>query len=120
MVNSLVRCLCGPGCAVCWIFIGIWAFFFLGIIALLFYLDKPGNIGHFSRSNIENARNIFYAWIIYVVIVILCGINFWYRRKHPFPPKEDDEAVKKKIQFSAIGSTTLAPTTETPLLEKEK
>ena len=105
--NGFVRCLCGTTCAICWIAIGIWAFFFLGILALLFKLGKQGNIGHFSLSDAENARNIFWAWFIYVFLTIFCAFNFWYRSKYPFPPKEDEEAIKKKNQFSAIGATTM-------------
>ena len=116
-VNGCVRCFCGTTCAICWIAIGIWAFFFLGILSLLFYTGKQGNIGHFSRSNMENARNIFYAWLVYVILTILCGFNLWYRSRHPFPPKEDEDANKKKSQFSAIGSTTIS--TNTPLLEEK-
>jgi H+/Cl- antiporter ClcA len=84
MANSLVRCCCGVGCAACWIFIGIWAFFFLGILALLFHLGKQGNIGHFSHPAQENATVLLITWCIYVVILIGCSVNLYYRLHHPW------------------------------------
>ena len=103
-VPGIVRCCCGTTCAICWVGMGIWAFFFLGILALLFNKGKQGNIGHFTKGAKENAKNIFITWIIYVVVTVLCGINFFYRSRHPFPPEEDDDETNKKQQFSAIGT----------------
>ena len=112
--DGFVRCFCGKGCAICWIAIGIWAFFLLGILAILFKLEKQGNIGHYTKGPQENAKVMFITWCIYVVLTILCGINLYYRTKHPFPPKENEDEDKKP-KFSAIG-----PTNMTPLLPDDK
>ena len=103
-VPGIVRCYCGVGCAGCWLVISIWAFFFLGILALLFNSGHPGNIGHFSHdyTDKDRAKLLMITWIIYVVLGVFCGVNLFYRLKHPFPPAEDDEASKNQ-QFSAIG-----------------
>jgi hypothetical protein len=102
MVNSCVRCCCGTGCAICWIVIGIWGFFFLGIIALLFKLGKTGNIGHYTKDKYgEYATTLLITWIIYIVLTIACGINLGYRLRHPFPEEEEDTG--KKDQFSGMG-----------------
>lgn len=106
-VPGVVRCCCGTACAICWVAIGIWAFFFLGVLALLFKNGKQGNIGHFSKSAKDNAKNIFITWIIYVVLTILCGINFFYRSKHPFPVEENEDETNKKQHFSAIGTSSM-------------
>ena len=111
-VPGIVRCCCGVGCAACWFVIGIWAFFFLGTLALLFWKGRQGNVGHFDDSkHLEYAKTLAITWGIYVFITIACGINLFYRLKHPFPPEEDPN---KKDQFSAIGreegDTTLIET----------
>lgn len=107
-VPGIVRCCCGVGCAGCWFVISIWGFFFLGILALLFELDKEGNIGHFKNSNKSNAKVLFITWIIYIVIGILCGFNLFYRIKHPFPKEEDP---KKGDQMATL-TRKAEPTTE--------
>ncbi|KAK8866550.1 hypothetical protein M9Y10_009514 [Tritrichomonas musculus] len=99
-VPGIVRCCCGVGCAGCWLVISIWGFFFLGILALLFELDKEGNIGHFKKNNKQNAQILFITWIIYIVIGVLCGVNLFYRIKHPFPPQEDPN--KKDDQMATL------------------
>ena len=114
MVNSFTRCFCGKVCAICWIAIGVWAFFFLGILAILFKFEKQGNIGHFKKGPQENALVMFVTWCIYLALTIFCAINLYYRSKHPFPPNENEEEENKK-KFSAIGPTHLAP-----LLDAEK
>ena len=111
-VPGIVRCCCGVGCAACWFVIGIWAFFFLGVLGLLFWKGRQGNIGHFDKTkNLDYAKTIAITWGIYVALTILCGINLFYRLKHPFPSEEDPN---KKDQFSAIGreegDTTLIET----------
>lgn len=101
-VPKVVRCCCGVGCSVCWVVIGVWAFFFLGILALLFHKGKQGNVGHFEPGTEGDiTKTLFITWIIYVVFTIGCGINLFYRIKHPFPPAEDPDA--QKDQFSVIG-----------------
>jgi hypothetical protein len=106
IVSSVVRCCCGVGCAVCWIVIGVWAFFFLGVLALLFMTGKQGNIGHFKnpRDHKTKALTLFGTWLIYLVLTILYSLNLAHRLKYPFPPEEDDRAPNQK--FSAIGPTT--------------
>lgn len=99
-VPGIVRCYCGVGCAAIWVVISIWGFFFLGILALLFHLHKQGNIGHFKNSDETNAKVLMITWIIYIAIGILCGINLFYRIKHPFPPQEDES--KKEDQMTNL------------------
>jgi hypothetical protein len=89
------------GCAACWIFIGVWAFFFLGILALLFKLNKAGNIGHFKYDDSENATVLLITWIIYVVLTVFCAFNLHYRLKHPWP--EEGEPAQNADGFTAIG-----------------
>jgi hypothetical protein len=105
-LEGCFRCWCGVGCAACWIFIGVWAFFFLGVLALLFQTGHPGNIGHFhdeydEKANKTRAKNLLITWAIYVALTLFCSWNLWYRLHHPFPAEEDQNAPKD--QFSAIG-----------------
>jgi hypothetical protein len=91
--------------------IGIWGFFFLGIIALLFKLGKTGNIGHYSKDKYgEYATTLFITCInilIYVMLTIGCGVNLGYRLRYPFPEEEDEDAAKKD-QFSGMGARAAA------------
>jgi hypothetical protein len=76
--------------------IGVWAFFFLGILAILFGLGKQGNIGHFdSKDNKKHATTLWITWGIYVALVILCSINLWYRSNHPWPKDAPEENEHK-------------------------
>jgi len=100
--NACFRCCCGVACAGCWIAIGIWAFFFLGILGLLFSIGKQGNVGHFKAEDAhKHGTNLLITWAIYVVVTVLCGFNLYYRIGHPFP--EITDATEGKEEFSAIG-----------------
>jgi hypothetical protein len=105
MVSTVVRCCCGVGCAVCWIVIGVWAFFFLGLLALLFMMGKQGNIGHFKNPEGHKTKSLtlFGTWLIYLVLTIACALNLAHRLKYPFPPEQNVDAPKE--QFSPIGPT---------------
>ena len=104
MTSSIVRCCCGVACAACWFVIGIWAFFFLGILALLFYMNKQGNIGDYDPDDHKKyGKTLLITWIIYIVVTILCGINLFYRLKHPWPA-EGQEDDRKKNEFTPAES----------------
>lgn len=100
-LTGCFRCCCGVGCAICWIFIGIWAFFFLGVLGILFLTGHKGNVGHFNpEDDKKNGTTIMITWAIYTALTIFCSGNLWYRLKHPFPVADPNEG---KEQFSAIG-----------------
>jgi hypothetical protein len=99
MVNACLKCCCGVGCAACWIFIGVWAFFFLGILALLFKLHKSGNIGHFKFEDSENATVLLVTWIIYLALTVFCAFNLKYRLANPWP---EETEVPTKDGFTVL------------------
>lgn len=102
MVNSFIRCCCGTGCATCWMAISVWAFLFVGILGILLATDKQGNIGIEDGEDPHALASLCgFTVLIYVILFFLCGFNLWWRRRHPWPPKEDEDV--KKEQFSAIG-----------------
>jgi hypothetical protein len=69
----------------------------LGILALLCKIGKKGNIGHFDKDLTDSdlASTLFYTWLIYVILTILCSVNLWYRLKHPWPTA-DEEAEEER------------------------
>jgi hypothetical protein len=85
-LDCCCRCWSGVDCAAYWIFVGVWPFFFLGILTILFQTGKQGRIGHIKNEH--------------VALTIFCSWNPWYRLRHPFPP--EDDAIAPKDQFSAI------------------
>lgn len=103
--NGCFRCCCGVGCAVCWIFIGIWGVIMLGILAILFASGKKGNIGDFDdKDNKKHATTLFVVAGIYLVLTVFCSWNLNYRLKHPFPPKAGSEPEDKNAQVAQIGA----------------
>lgn len=91
MTNCCVRCYTSVGCAACYVVISVWGIVMLGIMAILFGIDKAGNIGDLNRNHTrkDNTKTLWINVIIYFIVCILSSISLCYRLKHPF---EDDKA----------------------------
>lgn len=99
--QGCIRCFCGPTCAICWIVIGVWAFFFCGILAILFATGKQGNIGHYKQDDpMENAKTLGWVVLIYVILTAFCSWNLWYRSKHPSNPASQETPAQQYEQIN--------------------
>ena len=92
MTNSCVRCLTGVGYSICWIAISIWAILFFGVLGILFHFHKSGNLGHLDPDDENHKMRSIYVVLIYIVLLIYCSFQLWYRKKNPYP--EDEEETK--------------------------
>jgi len=88
------RCCTGVGCSICCIAISIWAIIFFGVLTLLFKSGKAGNMGHVEHDNTVNAQTCLNVVIMYIVLLLYCSIQLYYRKSHPFPPEEDENKTK--------------------------